>query len=235
MSAAVSADNRVKPLPKEVYVRRRVAAAVALLLVVLLLWWLISSLTGSDDAENAAATEQAVTSTTPDMTSPNEPPNAKESESETTSAKESATSTSESASAEASAKNSCELGDLDVTAKPGATTFADGKQPNFFAEISNPTKKECVIDAGDSPLKFEVFTLGGYERVWADLDCNSSDVSGDITIPAGEKVNYELKAWSRTTSAPDQCDNRQPVDAGAYLLYAHLGDNVSEPATFNLS
>ena len=226
----MSEDNREKQLPKEVYVRRRVAALALLVVVVLLLWWIISSLGGNDDGENAAATDNMASSTTPDMTSPNEPPNTKK---ETESAKES--SSSESSSESSSSKKSCSLADLKVTAQPGAQTFGAAQQPNFFAKISNPTDAECVIDADEDQLKFEVFTLQSYQRVWADLDCNSSDVSGDITIPAGESVNYELKAWSKTTSAPEQCDDRQAVQPGSYLLYTHFGDNVSEPATFNLS
>lgn len=221
--------------------RRRVAAAAILLVVVLLLWWIISSLGGDDEAANTAANDQMATSTTPDMTSPNEPPNgkdtAKSESSESSSAKETTDSSksSDSSTNAASSKKTCELKDLEVTAVPGSITFNSDQQPNFFAKISNPTGGDCEIDAEKSPLKFEVFTLQSYQRVWADLDCNSSDVSGDIKIPAGESVNYELKAWSKTTSAPDQCEGRQAVDPGSYLLYAHLGDNVSEPATFNLA
>lgn len=216
--------------------RRRVAAVAALVVVILLLWWMISAIGGSDEDSSAEATDAAATtSTTPDMTSPSEPPKGKKPEG--TDAKESGSAeASESArSSERNRKDSCSLEDLKVVAVPGAVTFGADQQPNFYAKITNPTNADCVIDADESPLKFEVFTLNNYERVWADTDCNDPEITGEITVPAGKDMNYELGAWSRTTSAPDQCDNRQPVGAGSYLLYTHLGDNVSDPATFNLS
>lgn len=217
--------------------RRRVAAVGALIVVVLLLWWLISSIGGSDEeAGNTAASDAMATSTQPDMTSPNEPPNQKGDDKSPESSTSEKSEESESSEKEkGNGKKTCSVGDLKVVAQPGSITFQGDQQPNFYAKISNPTEADCVVDFSEDQLKFEVFTLNNYQRVWADLDCNESDVDGEVTIEPGKEVAYELKAWSRTTSAPEQCDNRQPVEPGAYLLYTHVGDNVSEPATFNLA
>lgn len=216
--------------------RRRVAAVAALVVVILLLWWMISAIGGSDENTAAESTDAAATtSTTPDMTSPSEPPNGKKPEDAGEKETGSTDASEESKSSEENRKDTCSLADLQVVAVPGSVTFGADQQPNFFAKITNPTKADCVIDADESPLKFEVFTLNNYERVWADTDCNKSEITGEVTIPAGKDVNYELGAWSRTTSGVDQCDNRQPVGPGSYLLYTHLGDNVSDPATFNLT
>lgn len=221
--------------------RRRIAAVAALVVVVLLIWWIISAIGGGDEQNAAESTDAAATtSTTPDMTSPNEPPNGGKDDNKSDEKK---TDTSESASSSESAsetsknngKDTCSLADLEITARPGSVTFRADQQPNFFATLKNPTNAECDIDLDENQLKFEVFTLSNYERVWADLDCNRPDVTGDVKIAPGKSVNYELGAWSKTTSAPDQCEGRQPVGPGSYLLYAHVGDNVSEPATFNLS
>ncbi|MBC2681264.1 hypothetical protein [Corynebacterium anserum] len=228
----MSENNRNRKLPREVYMRRRIAAVVALILVVLLIAWIISALSGGDESNTTQSTDAAATSsTTPNVTSPNEPPNsgknAKKSEDKT--------DTSASQTSKNNGKETCSVEDLQITARPGAVTFGADQQPNFFATVKNPTNADCVIDMDDNQLKFEVFTLNNYERVWADLDCNRPDVTGEVKIAPGKSVNYELGAWSKTTSAPNQCDNRQPVGPGSYLLYAHVGDNVSEPATFNLS
>lgn len=212
-------------LPHEVYVRRRIAVAVAALLLLALLFWMVKAIAGGGAAEETQTTTASSTvgSSTVDMTSQAEPPNQKT---------EAASTEPE---ADPNVKQVCTIPDLVVTATPGAPSFAAGQMPNFFINIKNPTAGDCLVDFDANELKFEVFTLSNYQRVWADLDCNSPEVRGKVTIVAGDEVTYELGAWSRTTSAPDSCENRQPVEAGSYLLYGHVGDNVSEPATFNLN
>lgn len=248
-------ENHVpqRPYPPEVYRRRRIAALVAIILVVALIWWFISRLGGNSDTENTASNTEVTTESVspPNLPKPKDSTAAStaasgsqvagESSSETTgeSASESVSETAgESTTAETEQKehrDTCSVNDLDLTAKPAKATFAAGELPSFFVTIENPTKADCVVDFDSSKLLFEVFRLDNYQRVWGDLDCNASDVTDTRTIEAGKSVNFELGAWSRTTSAPNQCDDRKPVDPGAFLLYAHVGDNVSEPATFNLS
>ncbi|WP_238596903.1 hypothetical protein [Corynebacterium heidelbergense] len=217
-----------RPLPREVYIRRRVAAVVVLVVLIGLLWWAIAAMFGGgSDSENAAATQ--ATSTSPNMKGPVEPPQGNSSK-----ASDSATSSSSaSASSEPKAGN-CSPADLQVEAVPGAPVFGADQQPNFFAKITNPTGRDCELNMEDSPLKFEVFRLNDYQRVWSDLDCNDPEVTGNVKFPAGKTTTYELTSWSRTSSVPGNCGSRDPVPAGAYLLYTHVGDTVSQPATFNL-
>ncbi|HIW96100.1 MAG TPA: hypothetical protein H9867_06430 [Candidatus Corynebacterium gallistercoris] len=208
--------------------RRRIAAVVALVLVVLLLWWIIGAITGGDDnqADTANTAQQTqVSETTTSAKSTESSESAEPSESKTTKASE---------SKKATAQESCTLEDLEITATPGSVSFGADRQPNFFAKISNPTDADCMVDFDDNELKFEVFTMNNYQRVWGDTDCNDPEVTGEVDVPAGESVNYELKAWSKTTSAPGECGDRQPVGAGSYLLYAHVGEKTSQPATFNM-
>lgn len=219
-------------MPREVYIRRRIAAVVILVVVIGVIWALISLVSGGGDSENTASTETAITtSEQQDMTSSPEPPKGTEpSDSEDEKASEEKDKDKD----KDEKKDSCSLADLRVIARPGAPTFNAEQQPNFFVKIENPTNADCDINFDDSPLKFEVFTMGNYERVWGDIDCNEPEVVGDTKIKAGESVNYEMAAWSRTTSAPGKCEDRKPVDPGSYLLYAHVGDNTSQPASFNL-
>lgn len=219
-------------MPREVYIRRRIAAVVILVVVIGVIWALISLVSGGGDSENTASTETAITtSEQQDMTSSPEPPKGAEpSDSEDEKASEEKDKDKD----KDEKKDSCSLADLRVIARPGAPTFNAEQQPNFFVKIENPTNADCDINFDDSPLKFEVFTMGNYERVWGDIDCNEPEVVGDTKIKAGESVNYEMAAWSRTTSAPGKCEDRKPVDPGSYLLYAHVGDNTSQPASFNL-
>lgn len=207
-------------------------------MVVALLWWVISSLTGGDDGQDqVAGTSESSPETTQEST-------------ESAASSETSTEASESASPSRSAepseteavpddvasKETCGLDDLRLSVRPGAPTFRDGQQPNFFLEVTNPTSGECDIDLSEDELRFEVFTMdSGYSRVWGDTDCNSPTSTGRLRLDPDQSRTFEMTAWSRTTSSPDSCDNREPVGNGAYMVYGHIGDNTSESQTFNLA
>ena len=222
-------------MPREIYTRRRIAAVVVLVIVLALMWFGIRALTNNDESESTntnAADQASATSKSIDATSPVEPPNQQSAE---PSATQDDKDKKDSESTDSKKKDVCTVADLEVTASPTQPTYGPDQQPSFYVNIKNPTDGDCSVDFDKNKLKFEVFTLNNYQRVWGDLDCNEPEVRGKTDIKAGEDVTYQLGAWSRTTSSPEECDNRQPVNAGSYLLYGHVGDNVSEPATFNLS
>lgn len=213
-------------------------------MVVALLWWVISSLTGGDDGQDQVAgtsESSAVSESSPETT---------QESTESAASSETSTEASESASPSRSAepseteavpddvasKETCGLDDLRLSVRPGAPTFRDGQQPNFFLEVTNPTSGECDIDLSEDELRFEVFTMdSGYSRVWGDTDCNSPTSTGRLRLDPDQSRTFEMTAWSRTTSSPDSCDNREPVGNGAYMVYGHIGDNTSESQTFNLA
>lgn len=207
-------------------------------MVILLLWWLLSSIGGSNEDASTPAADTAQSSSAASTSGKEKKTDAKDKKAEAEK-KAAEKREEEEKDAEpkdqAAEKTNCELGDLRVTAVPGKSTFDPEEQPTFYAKIANPTKADCVIDVDEEKLLFEVFAMGDYHRVWGDLDCNEPSITGEVTIEAGKSQNYKMGSWSRTTSAPDRCDDRQPVSPGSYLLYAHLGDNVSQPATFNMS
>lgn len=223
-------------LPKEVYIRRRVAAVVILLLVVALLWWAIASLFGGDDArdtQNTAATQSttAASQESSASASPVEPP---KQDAASSPAPTPPRESPQAAPAPVADGRSCDPAELEVVAVPGAPAFAADQPPNFFAKVTNKSGSDCTLDLDANRLSFEVFALQNYQRIWGDTDCNASGQGGKVVIPAGQTNSYELKPWSRTTSAPGQCDKREPVQPGAYLLYTHVGGKVSPPVTFNL-
>jgi hypothetical protein len=233
-------------LPPEIYRRRRVTAVVVLVVVIALLWWVISSLTGGDDgqdrvAQTSVSSEESAPETTESAEQSGESGSSRASE--TSAASESASpseseepSESRGVPDEVASKETCELDDLQLSVRPGAPTFRDGQQPNFFLKVTNPTSGECDIDLGENELKFEVFTMdSGYSRVWGDTDCNSPTSTGRLRLDPDQSRTFEMTAWSRTTSSPDSCDNREPVGNGAYMVYGHIGDKTSESQTFNLA
>lgn len=216
--------------PEVIYVRRRVAALFLLLVVIAVLIFAMVKFAGNkDDSTDVAATTTTTTSVeATETTSTSESTEESASESTTES-----TSESTEASAEAPKKQSCELHDLRITATSDQPNYAANVEPKFYMTVKNPTDADCEIDLDRDILRFEVYDLATNQRVWADVDCNASEGTGTRVFPAGEERHFEAK-WSRTTSAPEMCQQRQPVPAGSYFLHAVIGDNPSDAHTFNL-
>ncbi|ANE04850.1 hypothetical protein [Corynebacterium crudilactis] len=217
------------------------AALLGLLIVIALIIWAVVALRGGstepeeEQPSNAAATSamettKAAETETSATSSSSEAPT-----SETTTAKE--TSSEEptpSSSTAAEAKDSCELKDLIISASTNQPTFAGGAQPELFMTVHNPTAADCEIDLEKDVLRFEIYNLATNARIWSDVDCNPAVEDGTSVFPAGED-RYFQATWSRTNSAPGQCDNRAPVKAGAYFLHTVIGGNPSPAVTFNLT
>ena len=122
---------------------------------------------------------------------------------------------------------------MQIQASSNQVTYEAGVQPTFYMTVVNPTRTDCEIDLDENTLRFEVYDLATNNRVWSDIDCFDSVQTGDEVFEAGEERFFE-SVWSRTASAPDQCEDRPAVPAGSYLLHTVVGDNPSEPHTFNL-
>ncbi|WP_047240892.1 hypothetical protein [Corynebacterium epidermidicanis] len=220
-----------RPLPDYIYRRRRIAALVVLLVIVALIVWLLASLGGGKGTEeqpqptsvNAFERETAVATPTA-STSPSPSPTASQSATPTP------TGTPALAAAD---KTTCAVEDLIVEARANQPSFGPEDRPTFYLTVKNPTKADCKVDLRKDGLKFEVYDLATNHRVWGDTDCNPSEDSGERVFPAGQERHYEA-IWSRTTSAPNACDNRQPVPPGSYFLHTLVGENHSEAFTFNV-
>ncbi|NJJ04378.1 MULTISPECIES: hypothetical protein [Corynebacterium] len=221
-----------RPLPPEIYMRRRVAALVILLVVVALLVWALSAMARSGGSGSDGATETS-TEQTVNPTVATEPTVAapEESASESASPSEEPSSSVEAAPARTGA---CELKDLRIKALPNQPSYAAGTEPVFYMEVENPTDTDCVIDLDENILRFEVYDMRTNERMWADTDCYQPVVSGTQTYKAGEKQGYQAR-WSGTVSQPGKCDDRPAIEPGSYFLHTVIGDNASEAAPFNIT
>lgn len=220
-------------------------AALAILLVVIaLIIWAVVAIGGgsSDNTEQDQSTNAAVTSAVESSkpvdlgtSSTSATTSASDSASEASTAKET-TSKDPQASTKvaADAKKTCELKDLVITANTNNSSFAAGEQPELFMTVHNPTAVDCEINLEENVLRFEVYDLATNARIWSDVDCNPAIEDGTSVFPAG-KDRYFQATWSRTNSAPGQCDNRQAVPAGAYYLHTVVGTNPSAAVTFNLA
>ena len=219
-------------LPEEIYQRRRAAAAVVVLIVVALLVWGLSALARSGGSDNSGNTDAAAASTTTSAAATATTTTSASSETSTTSTTESATE-SESETTTAASGDGCTLDDLEISASSDQATYPAGARPTFYMTVANPTRSDCKVNLDDEVLRFEVYSLTTNARIWSDIDCFPSVKTGEETFKAGEERFFEA-VWSRTGSAPEQCDDRAAVPAGSYLLHTVIGDNPSEPHTFNV-
>lgn len=216
--------NQNQRLPEKYYARRRVAALVAILVVIALIIWGLVAWGGSQDEEPEPATTSAPLSTTEETA----PPTPTESEEETPESPY-----PESSTEAAPAGATCTAQDLEVTASSDQPNYGAGVQPTFHMTVVNPTDSECVVNLDENVLRFEVYDLDSYERVWSDTDCYPAMEDGEQTFEPNSESYFEA-VWSRTASAPGECEDRPAVDSGGYLLHAVVGDNASQGTTFNL-
>lgn len=233
-------------LPPEIYRRRRIAALVVLLIVLLLLGWGITALVnrGSNSAEPVNVTRDDGQPVEPSA-QPTEPyasnsdkkkdgDKAGDSDKSDEKSSETSTDASEAADAALAQKKDCTLADLQITATSDQPNYGD-QQPTLAMTVKNPTGGECRVNLDEQQLRFEVYDLATYQRMWSDVDCNDSEGKGELVLAPGEEVSYAAK-WSRLTSAPNKCSeaDRTEVPAGSYLFYGLIGDNNSDAYTFNL-
>ena len=231
-------------LPPEIYRRRRIAAAVLLVIILVLLGWGISALVNrdSEDSEPVNVTRDDGKEVTPPE-QPKEPYAPKSDKDSTkdksdkhakTDAKEGEDSAKDDAQAALANKKDCSLADLQVTATSDQPNYGD-EQPTLAITVHNPTGGECRVNLDEQQLRFEVYDLATYERVWSDVDCNDSEGHGELVLAPGEEVNYAA-TWSRLTSAPNKCseEDRVPAPSGSYIFYGVIGDNNSDAYTFNM-
>lgn len=230
-------------LPEEIYVRRRIAAVVVILVVVALVVWGLVSLTGGSDEEDPERAAQTTATSEESTPAEEETPESEtttaeteESGSETESAESSESSETtepEEATTAGDAKQSCTLADLQITASSDQANYDGQTQPTFYMQVENPTAVDCEIDLSSNPMRFEVYDLATNQRIWSDIDCNEPIGEGEETFEAGSERNFQA-VWSRTTSSPDNCGNREQVSAGSFFLHGVIGDNASNSHTFNM-
>ncbi|GAA3522708.1 hypothetical protein NUW87_07940 [Corynebacterium pilbarense] len=217
-----------RPLPPEIYMRRRVAALVILLVIVALLVWGLSAFARGGKTDETESTPETV-SEAPSTTLATEP-TVQLSEESTTSP----TQSSEETVAAPVKKGSCELADLKIHASSNQPSYAVGVQPVFYMEVENPTDTDCVVNLDDNLLRFEVYDMATNDRIWSDTDCYPPVAAGSVEFAPGEKRRWEAR-WSATASQPGQCDSRPEVKAGSYFLHGVIGDNASDASPFNIT
>lgn len=242
-----------KPLPREIYVRRRIAALVAILVLVVILIWAATALFGGSSEEKGEDSQPAAASSS--LAQSAEQPTTSQAEETATETREETSESADEKPAKDGADNAdaadkpeesqptelavdpskteCSLEDLMVMAKTNEDSVPGGKMPTFYMEVFNPTTKDCSINLDEQQLRFEVYKMGSNERVWSDTDCYASVETGKQTFKSGETRFFQAD-WSRKRSEPGKCTDRPEADSGAYFLHTVIGENYSAALPFNL-
>ena len=209
------------PLPREVYVRRRVAAvviAVIAALAVVLALFLASRDTGTDtqaaanggDAGSAEAAETTETS---------------EAEEETTEREDDG----------GASRGRCADEDLRLDVWPAEPNVPVGQDVRFFVNVLNTSETTCDRDLSEAPLSFEVYCLDDNTKVWSSIDCTTPRDEDEVELRPQEPEPRQID-WSGRRSAEGACSeaDRTPVEVGAYQVYALVGNVFSPAGTFNV-
>ena len=140
----------------------------------------------------------------------------------------------------AQAKDTCDLSDLKIEASTDHFSYEEGQIPNLYMKVANPTKADCIIDLTDNVIRFEIYTMDTNQLLWSDVDCNDPAETGKQTFKANSERYFKVQ-WSRTSSAPNACIDREPAPAGDYYMHAAIGKLHTEEGvvhsdafTFNL-
>ena len=140
----------------------------------------------------------------------------------------------------AQAKETCDLSDLKIEASTDHFSYEEGQLPNLYMKVANPTKADCIIDLTDNVIRFEIYTMDTNQLLWSDVDCNDPAETGKQTFKTNSERYFKVQ-WSRTSSAPNACIDREPAPAGDYYMHAAIGKLHTEEGvvhsdafTFNL-
>lgn len=209
------------PLPREVYVRRRVAAvvvAVVVVLAVVVALFLASRDTGTDtqatadggDPDTSEAAETTETSTT-EPTESDKPDDG------------------------GASRGRCADEDLRLDVWPAGPNVPVGEEVRFFVNVLNTSETTCDRDLSEAPLSFEVYRLNDNTKVWSSIDCTTPRDEDEVELRPNEPEPRQID-WSGRRSAEGACaeSDRTPVEVGSYQVYALVGNVFSPAATFNV-
>lgn len=103
----------------------------------------------------------------------------------------------------------CKKSDIDVTAVASKPAYAPGENPELWMTISNTGAEACVIDLGTQEMVFEV--KSGDELYWLSSHCQVDADSREVILEPDNPLSTEPIIWDRTRSSPETCEGERPV------------------------
>jgi hypothetical protein len=226
-----------RPLPPEIYRRRRALAigvAVVVVVIVAIVAIVIAS-TGSDSptADPTANTETASPAPTP---LPGEEPGVKTPVVPPADQAPPPVPTPTAAVVPPPVLQEgedCPDSTLAVKGITSAPNYVMGDQPKFTMVVTNIGLVACKRDVGAAVLAAYVYSLDN-NRLWSNLDCAPSNETLVKTFNPGEQVTTEV-TWTGMGSAPNCPLPREAIGPGTYNLLVQLGNLRSATVPFILA
>jgi len=141
--------------------------------------------------------------------------------------------TSEPTPAAEPAPGPCADGDLRVTARTDAPSYAPGQKPVLSLVVTNTGAVPCLRDLDAARQAVAVVRRPG-DGLWGSNDCSPGDTDDVRVLRPGEEAVFSVR-WSGRTSMPGCAGQRTTVPPGEYQLLARLDGIVSEPVVFTLT
>jgi hypothetical protein len=226
-----------RPLPPEIYKRRRMlaigVAAFVVALVVAIVFVVVANSSGdSSSGEGAANTSTAAAPTplpgeNPEVKTPVQPP-----------AQQAPPPTPTPSAAVVPPPvlqegEDCPDSTLAVKGITSQPNYVIGDQPKFTMVVTNIGLVACQRDVGAAVLAAYVYSLNN-DRLWSNLDCAPSNETLVKTINPGEQVTTEV-TWTGMGSAANCPLPREPIGPGTYNLVVQLGNLRSAAVPFILA
>ncbi|ARJ04534.1 hypothetical protein B5808_04310 [Cnuibacter physcomitrellae] len=216
--------NPVGPLPKKVYLRRRLTV-LAVLIALIAIVVLVIVRPGSNDGPPAAAGTPTPTSTAGAAEDQAAADAAAAADDHATAAPTTPAAdpspTPAPAVVEASSPVACDPSVLTITPITDSDSYSAGAQPQLSFSMTNTGSVPCTLNAGTSQQKYTI--TSGSDTYWTSTDCQVGASDTMALLEAGQTVTSAPFAWDRTRSTPETCNiAREPVPAGGASYHVHV-------------
>ncbi len=225
------------PLPRRVYVvRRLIVVAVPLVLVAFVVWWFLGR-SSSDETtpraqttatSTAKATTKATTKATDKGTKGN---SASSSEDDDATSDDEVRSAAEEA-ASAAGVPVCVPDSLDVEFEATADAYSGGDKPAFRITVTNTGDEACLLEAGDANRRVAVSS--GDDLVWSSSHCLPAEPASRPLLLGPGAPSDEVYTWPRVRSAKGCTSGGDAPRAGTYTAKLRLGGETVGKAVFDL-
>lgn len=241
------------PLPRGVYLRRRVAAMVGAALGVVALTWVIGGLLGPEDGDpvrgmaarapvtsSPPATPEAApgSSTSPAATGPAGQAGSASATAVTTTTATATTTATGSATTTTPPPDPglpCPDAAIAVAAETGAPSYPVGRRPLLRLVVTNVGPVPCTRDVGRKVRDLTITTRDGATRVWSSNDCHFGvRAARPQILQPGERLEFGVN-WAGRTSTPGCPAQRAKAPPGEYAVVATLGGLAGPPAPLTLT
>ncbi|WP_378145079.1 hypothetical protein ACFJGV_16405 [Cnuibacter sp. UC19_7] len=214
--------NPVGPLPKKVYLRRRLTV-LAVLIALIAIVVLVIVRPGSGDGPPAAAgtPTPAPSAAAEDQSAAEAAAAADHATAAPTDADASPSASPSPAVVEASSPVACDPSMLTITPITDSSSYSDGAQPQLSFSMTNTGSVSCTINAGTSQQKYTI--TSGSDTYWTSTDCQVGPSDTMALLEPGQTVTSAPFAWDRTRSTPETCGiAREAVPAGGASYHVHV-------------